>query len=65
MIPESIFVDVQGLRIQVSAWGDPGKPALFLLHGMRDHSRSWAGSRRNFLRTAIGCTSHRGRLSSV
>jgi alpha-beta hydrolase superfamily lysophospholipase len=41
MIPESIFVDVQGMRIQVSAWGDPSKPVLFLLHGMRDHSRSW------------------------
>lgn len=41
MSPESIFIDAQGLRIHVSAWGDPGKPVLFLLHGMRDHSRSW------------------------
>lgn len=41
MNSESIFIDVPGLRIHVSAWGDPDKPVLFLLHGMRDHSRSW------------------------
>ena len=41
MNPDSLFIDSNGLRIHVSCWGDPGKPALFLLHGMRDHSRSW------------------------
>ena len=41
MNPDSLFIDSNGLRIHVSCWGEPGKPALFLLHGMRDHSRSW------------------------
>lgn len=41
MNPESIFMDAGGLRLHVSAWGDQGKPVLFLQHGMRDHSRSW------------------------
>lgn len=41
MNPESLFVDAQGLRIHIACWGEPDKPALLLLHGMRDHSRSW------------------------
>ena len=39
--PESLFVEAGGLRIHVSAWGEEGRPVLFLLHGMRDHSRGW------------------------
>jgi len=31
----------QGLRLNVCAWGDPDAPPLLLLHGVRDHARSW------------------------
>ncbi len=41
MNPESIFIDSAGPRLHVSAWGNQGKPVLFLIHGIRDHSRSW------------------------
>lgn len=41
MKPESLFIDSNGLKLHVNCWGDPGKPPLILLHGMRDHSRSW------------------------
>lgn len=41
MTPDSQFIDCHGLRIHVACWGDPGKPALFLLHGMRDQCRGW------------------------
>ncbi len=33
--PESLFVEAGGLRVHVSAWGEEGRPVLFLLHGMR------------------------------
>lgn len=29
------------MRINVSTWGDPSAPPVLLLHGLRDHSRSW------------------------
>lgn len=41
MNPESLFIQSPGLKLHVSCWGDPELPALLLLHGMRDHSRSW------------------------
>ena len=31
----------QRLRLHYVAWGNPGAPPLLLLHGGRDHSRSW------------------------
>lgn len=31
----------QRLRLHYTAWGDPQAPALLLLHGGRDHCRSW------------------------
>jgi pimeloyl-ACP methyl ester carboxylesterase len=39
--PESLFIEAGGLRIHVAAWGEEGRPVLFLLHGMRDHARGW------------------------
>lgn len=48
MNPESVFIDAGGVRLHVSAWGDPSKPVLFLQHGMRDHSRSWDWIAREF-----------------
>ena len=37
----SDFVDVDGRRLHVARWGDPRQPPIILLHGMRDHARSW------------------------
>ena len=31
----------QRLRLHYTAWGDPQAPAILLLHGGRDHCRSW------------------------
>jgi len=33
----------QRLRLRFTAWGDPAHPPLILLHGGRDHARSWDG----------------------
>jgi pimeloyl-ACP methyl ester carboxylesterase len=39
--PETFAYLSQGLRLNVCAWGRPDAPALILLHGVRDHARSW------------------------
>lgn len=39
--PRSIFVDLGGRKNHVVEWGVPGAPVLLLVHGMRDHARSW------------------------
>lgn len=41
MTPDAITLEVDGLKFHVSAWGASDKPVVFLLHGMRDNSRSW------------------------
>lgn len=37
----SEFHEIRGLRYHVRTWGDPGAPALFLLHGWMDVSASF------------------------
>jgi pimeloyl-ACP methyl ester carboxylesterase len=39
--PESRFFESARLRIHYVAWGDDSKPPLVLVHGGRDHARSW------------------------
>ena len=39
--PTQHFFQSQGLRLAYCAWGDPSKPPLVLVHGGRDHARSW------------------------
>ena len=39
--PESRYVVSQRVRLRYVAWGEAGKPPLILLHGGRDHARSW------------------------
>jgi pimeloyl-ACP methyl ester carboxylesterase len=39
--PTSRFFYSQGLRLHWSDWGNDSAPPLLLLHGGRDHSRSW------------------------
>jgi pimeloyl-ACP methyl ester carboxylesterase len=39
--PESRFYNSARLRLHYAVWGDESKPPLFLVHGSRDHARSW------------------------
>ncbi|ETR76951.1 alpha/beta hydrolase [Afipia sp. P52-10] len=39
--PKSYFYESQGLRLHYADWGNEAAPPLILLHGGRDHCRSW------------------------
>ena len=39
--PWQHFYQSQRLRLSYWVWGDADKPPLLLVHGLRDHSRSW------------------------
>ena len=39
--PESRFFQSQGLRLHYADWGNEAAPLLLLVHGGRDHCRSW------------------------
>jgi pimeloyl-ACP methyl ester carboxylesterase len=39
--PESRFLESARVRIHYNVWGDDTKPPLLLVHGGRDHGRSW------------------------
>src|SRR5689334_3345914 len=39
--PESRFYESQGLRLHYADWGNAGAPPILLVHGGRDHCRSW------------------------
>ncbi len=39
--PESRYYQSQGLRLHYADWGNPDAPLLLLVHGGRDHCRSW------------------------
>lgn len=41
MEPSQHFYESQRLRLAYWAWGDPARPPLIMVHGLRDHSRSW------------------------
>jgi pimeloyl-ACP methyl ester carboxylesterase len=41
MFPRSRFYESQGLRLHCADWGNEDAPPLILLHGGRDHCRSW------------------------
>ncbi|HXG51137.1 MAG TPA: alpha/beta hydrolase [candidate division Zixibacteria bacterium] len=40
--PQSRFLDARGLPIHCLEWGEPGGRPLILVHGWRDHARSWS-----------------------
>ena len=40
-VPESRFFQSQGLRLHYSDWGNEDAPLMLLVHGGRDHGRSW------------------------
>ena len=46
--PESRFYQSARLRLHYAVWGDEAKPPLILVHGGRDHGRSW-----DFVATAL------------
>ena len=39
--PENRFYESQGLKLHYADWGNENAPALILVHGGRDHCRSW------------------------
>ncbi|BBO04398.1 hypothetical protein SG09_37480 [Bradyrhizobium ottawaense] len=39
--PQSRFYESHGLRLHYADWGNEGAPPLILVHGGRDHCRSW------------------------
>jgi pimeloyl-ACP methyl ester carboxylesterase len=39
--PCSRPVAIDGRRLNVLEWGEVGKPAVMLVHGLRDHARNW------------------------
>jgi pimeloyl-ACP methyl ester carboxylesterase len=39
--PESHFFESQGLRLHYADWGNANAPPVLLVHGGRDHCRSW------------------------
>jgi pimeloyl-ACP methyl ester carboxylesterase len=39
--PSACFFDSHGLRLHYTDWGNHAAPVLILVHGGRDHSRSW------------------------
>ncbi len=39
--PQDRIVDVDGLTMHYLDWGNPTKPTIMLLHGMRGHAHSW------------------------
>jgi pimeloyl-ACP methyl ester carboxylesterase len=41
--PRDCFYDSQGLRLHFADWGNEAAPLIILLHGGRDHGRSWDG----------------------
>jgi len=47
--PRSFFIEAAGARHHVVTWGDEGNPALLLVHGLRDHARSWDWVARHFV----------------
>ncbi len=41
MTPEHHNLEVRGLRIHWVEWGEPGSQPVILVHGFRDHCRTW------------------------
>src|SRR5437868_1064198 len=41
--PQSRFFVSQGLRLHYADWGNEDAPPIILVHGGRDHCRSWDG----------------------
>jgi len=41
LAPKSRFYESHGLRLHYADWGNDGAPAVILVHGGRDHCRSW------------------------
>jgi len=59
--PEDRYFESARLRLHYVAWGDESKPPLLLVHGGRDHARSWDFVARALLdRYCVYCPDLRG-----
>jgi pimeloyl-ACP methyl ester carboxylesterase len=38
---QTLYLDVDGARIEVLVWGEAGRPGILLAHGSRAHARWW------------------------
>ncbi|WP_027553791.1 alpha/beta fold hydrolase [Bradyrhizobium sp. Cp5.3] len=41
LVPQSRYYESHGLRLHYADWGNEGAPIVILVHGGRDHCRSW------------------------
>ncbi|OAF02642.1 alpha/beta hydrolase [Bradyrhizobium centrolobii] len=41
LVPQSRYYESHGLRLHYADWGNEGAPTVILVHGGRDHCRSW------------------------
>jgi pimeloyl-ACP methyl ester carboxylesterase len=59
--PEDCYFESSRLKLHYVAWGDESKPPLLLVHGGRDHARSWDFVARSMLdRYSVYCPDLRG-----
>ena len=47
-VPESRFLDANGLRLHHLDWGNPGAPIIVCVHGLRGNAHSFDGFARRF-----------------
>ena len=40
--PERSFIEIEGAKVEVLAWGERGKPGLMFLHGGAAHADWWS-----------------------
>jgi esterase len=63
--PTDKFVKADGLRIHYLDWGDPSRPAIVMLHGLRSFAHAWDPVARRFADTyRILAVDQRGRGDS-
>lgn len=41
LVPQSRYYESHSLRLHYADWGNEGAPTVILVHGGRDHCRSW------------------------
>ena len=63
--PASRFYVSQRLRLHYVDWGNEDRPLLLLVHGGRDHARSWDAVARDYVIPGIKRASRAQRLQKI